>query len=112
MITGKGVRQRTVPQETTKYKAGILPLNIYERTQPIGEKLQFDTPSADHLNVNQLGETSAVEANLDENQLDEYSDGTDSSDMEVNIDEEIENDLSFLKTTRSGRSITINGSLY
>ena len=80
---GKSVRQRTVRQETTKYKAGTLPLNMYERTQPIGE-----------------------------NQLDEYSDGTDSSDVEVNIDEEIENDLSFLKTTRSGRGITINRSLF
>ena len=108
---GKSVRQRTVRQETTKYKAGTLPLNMYERRQPIGEKLQFGTPSADDLNVNQLGETSAAEANLDENQLDEYSDGTDSSDVEVNIDEEIEN-LSFLKTTRSGRSITINRSLF
>ena len=78
---GKSVHQRTVRQETTKYKAGTLPLNMYERTQPIGEKLQFGTPSADNLNVNQLGETSAVEANLDENQLDEYSDGTDSSDV-------------------------------
>ena len=85
---------------------------MYERTQPIGEKLQFGTPSADDFNVNQLGETSAVEANLDENQLDEYSDGTDSSDVEVNIDEEIEKDLSFLKTTRSGRSITINRNLF
>ena len=66
------------------------------------KKLQFGTPSADDLNVNQLGETSAVEANLDESQLDEYSDGTDSSDVEVNIDDEIENNLSFLKTTRSG----------
>ena len=72
----------------------------------------FGTPSADDLNVNQLGETSAVEANLDGNQLDEYSDGTDSSDVEVNIDEEIENNLSFLKTTCSGRSITINRNLF
>jgi len=53
-----------------------------------------------------------VEANLDENQLDEYSDGTDSSDVEVNIDEEIENNLSFLKTTHSGQNITINRSLF
>ena len=52
---GKSVHQRTVRQETTKYKAGTLPLNMYERTQPIGEKLQFGTPSADNLNVNQLG---------------------------------------------------------
>ena len=34
---GKSVRQRTVRQETTKYKAGTLPLNMYERKQQIGE---------------------------------------------------------------------------
>ena len=34
---GKSVRQRTVRQGTTKYKAGTLPLNMYERTQPNGE---------------------------------------------------------------------------
>jgi len=44
--------------------------------------------------------------------VDEYSDGSDSSDSEMDIDDEIENDLTFLRTTRSGRSITINRSLF
>ena len=48
---GKSVRQRTVRQETTKGKAGTLPHNMYERTQPIGEKLQFSTPSADDIST-------------------------------------------------------------
>ena len=48
----------------------------------------------------------------DENQVDEYSDGSDSSDSEMDIDDEIEDDLTFLRTTRSGRSITINRSLF
>ena len=43
----------------------------------------------------------------DENQLDEYSDGSDSSDLEVDIVKDSENAFSFLRTTRSGRSITI-----
>ena len=44
--------------------------------------------------------------------MDEYSDGSDSCDSEMDIDDEIENDLTFLRTTRSGRSITINRSLF
>ena len=44
--------------------------------------------------------------------MDEYSDGSDSSDSEMDIDDEIENDLTFLRTTRSGRSITIYRSLF
>ena len=44
--------------------------------------------------------------------MDEYSDGSDSSDSEVDIDDEIENDLTFLRTTHSGRSVTINRSLF
>ena len=40
---GKCVRQRTVRQETTKFKAETLPLNMYESTKQIGEKLLFTT---------------------------------------------------------------------
>ena len=36
--SGKSVPQRTVRQETTKYKTGTLLLNIYERKKPSGEK--------------------------------------------------------------------------
>ncbi|KAK2559170.1 hypothetical protein P5673_018305 [Acropora cervicornis] len=36
----------------------------------------------------------------------------DSSDLEMDIDDEIENDLTFLRTTPSGQSITINRSLF
>ena len=47
---GKSVRQRTVRQETKKYKAGTPPLNMYEREQPIGEKILFEThPAADNF---------------------------------------------------------------
>ena len=46
---GKSVRQRTVRQETTKYKAGTLPLNMYKRKQTIGEKIQFEIPFAHDL---------------------------------------------------------------
>lgn len=42
---GKTMRQRTVRQETTKYKSGTLPLNMYKTEEEIGEKLQFDRAS-------------------------------------------------------------------
>ena len=37
--------QKTVRQETTKYKSGTLPLNMYQTEEQIGEKLQFDGAS-------------------------------------------------------------------
>ena len=36
------MRQRTVRQETTKFKSGTLPLNMYQTGEKIGEKLYFD----------------------------------------------------------------------
>ena len=39
----KSVRQSTVRQETTKYKAGTLPLTMYERKQPIMEKYSLQS---------------------------------------------------------------------
>ena len=42
---GKTMRQRTVRQETTKYKSGTLPLNMYKTEEEIGEKLEFDRAS-------------------------------------------------------------------
>ena len=83
---GKSVRQRTVRQETTKYKADTLPLNMYERKQPIGEKIQFAIPSAHDLDETQLDETCPnCAGDHDENQVDEYSDGSDSSDSEMTL---------------------------
>ena len=41
-LNGKTVRQRTVRQDTTKFKSGTLPLNMYQTGEKIGEKLCFD----------------------------------------------------------------------
>ena len=38
---GKAVRQRTVRQETTMFKAGTLPLNMYATSVPQNEKVRF-----------------------------------------------------------------------
>lgn len=42
---GKTMWQKTVRQETTKYKSGTLPLNMYQTEEQIGEKLQLDGAS-------------------------------------------------------------------
>ena len=38
---GKCVTQRTVRQETIKYKAGTPPLNMYQTAVQRGERLEF-----------------------------------------------------------------------
>ena len=74
---GKTVRQRTVRQETTKYKSDTLPLNMYQTEEQIGEKLQFDGASEDR------------EEGQEEIEGDKYSDesgsdpGSDLSDDEL-----------------------------
>ena len=39
---GKAIRQRTVRQYTTKHNAGTLPLNMYEKELPDGERVTFE----------------------------------------------------------------------
>ena len=108
---GKRVRQRTVQQEITKYKAGTLPLNMYESKKPIGEKIQFETASDNKLQENNENSSEHLDGNRSD-LMDEYSEGSNSSDLEIDSDDESENSLSFLRTTRSDRSITINRSLF
>ena len=44
---GKAVRQRTVRQCTTKHNAGTLPLYMYEKELPIGERVTFENRDQD-----------------------------------------------------------------
>ena len=91
---GKTVRERTVRQETTKYKSGTLPLHMYQTEEQIGEKLQFDVASEER--------EEAIEG-------DRYNDesGTD-PDSDLSDDEMTRQNLSFVRTTRSGGNISIN----
>ena len=57
---GKCVRQRTVRQETTKYKAGTLPLNMYQTAVQRGERLEF-VPVKNEDNEEQLESVSREE---------------------------------------------------
>ena len=91
---GKTVRQRTVRQETTKYKSGTLPFNMYRTEEEIGEKLQFDGASEER--------EEAIEG-------DKYSDESGADpDRDLSDDEVTRQNLSFLRTTRSGRNIFMN----
>ena len=86
---GKSVRQRTVRQETTKYKSGTLPLDMYQSEEQIGEKVKFDGTGDE------------------EDPVDEYSSQSNSSDSDADIDEELRNqNWSFLRTTWSGQNIS------
>ena len=94
---GKCVRQRTIRQETTKYKAGTLPLNMYATKEPVGDKVVFGTPAVDIKN----------EINYTSN---DYSDESDGDNLEHCSEDNFlaYNNFSFLRPTRSGRNITIN----
>ena len=45
---GKPIRQRTVRQETTKFKAGTLPLNLYATSAQSMEKIIIEDVEEDH----------------------------------------------------------------
>ena len=83
---------------------------MYKRKQTIDEKIQLAISSAHDLSQTQLDKNSA--GDHDENQVDEYSDRSDSSDSEIDIDNKSENDLIFLRTNRPGCRITINTSIF
>lgn len=85
--------QRTVRQETTKYKSGTLPLNMYQTEEQIGEKLQFDGASEK--------EEAIIEG--DKYCSDKYCTDPDS---DLSNDELTRQD--FLRTNCSGRNISIS----
>lgn len=88
---GKAVRQRTVRQCTTKHTAGTLPLNMYEKELPIGERVTFENAHQD----------SEYDSGSDEEERESAEDqGEDSLDL---------NAINFLSRsirTRSGRVIS------
>ena len=55
---GKSVRQRSARQETTKKKAGTLPLSMYRRPQPILDDV--------HNDENEDGEANEIQSEEEE----------------------------------------------
>ena len=110
---GKCVRQRTVRQETTKFKAGTLPLNMYETPVHRGERLNFTQNEDDQLPRDDEREDACSSEISEADQLSEYDE--ESSDDNDSVLEEngsqpqlLNKELGFLFTaarTRSGRMV-------
>ncbi len=124
---GKAVRQRSVRQETTMFKAGTLPLNMYMSSKlPVG-RIEFET-GEDNARDNA---EKAADANTEENEEEIHQDqgGTKEGEEDVleqpyeydtdsdveteingnNADSDEEDNLTFLGaiTTRSGRQVRV-----
>lgn len=90
---GKTMWQRTVRQETTKYKSGTLPSNMYQTEEQIGEKLQFDGASEER--------EEAIEG-------DKYCGDKYCTDPDSDLSNDELTRQNFLKTNCSGRNISIS----
>lgn len=119
---GKAVRQRTVRQETTMFKAGTLPLNMYSTSEQPKEKI---TMEGTLRHVDAAGDVGCpVESNRkrqdEENQKDtddeqesEY-DTESESEFPATVDSDLEDEMTFLRavTTRSGRNVRVTSKFF
>ena len=99
---GKAIRQRTVRQETTKFKAGTLPLNMYATSAQSTEKIIIEHVEDHH-----------EESEHDEEQESEY-DTESESDLLPTVHSDQEDEMTFIRavTTRSGRTVRIASKLF
>ena len=91
---GKAVRQLSVRQNNTKHAAGTLPLNMYRKELPVGDRV-------------------TEEPSLADDQLSEYdSDSSDNEDSSNNEEDAVEgvpvNFLTRTVRTRTGKPITLS----
>ena len=92
---GKCVRQRTVRKETTKYKAGTLPLNMYQTAVHRGERLEFapvERVEQREFSKEEGREGAPTSRDPGDDQLSEYDDDSsdnDSDDFAVEEDSAI-----------------------
>ncbi len=77
---GKCVRQRTARQETTKFKAGTLPLNMYEQNETPNEKFQWPRNEEDEEQREVAREQ--IETPEDFQQLSEYDSDSSVNDLD------------------------------
>ena len=93
----KAVRQLSVRQNNTKHEAGTLPLNMYRKELPVGDRASEEPISADDIG----------------DQLSEYdSDSRNEEDSATQEEDAVEavpvNFLSKTVRTRTGRQITLS----
>ena len=100
---GKAIRQRTVRQETTKFKAGTLPLNMYATS----------TQSTEKIIIEHVEEDYHEESEHDEEQESE-NDTESESNLLPTVDSDQEDEMTFLGavTNRSGRTVHIASKLF
>ena len=100
---GKAIRQRTVRQETTKFKAGTLPLNMYATSAQSTEKIIIE----------HVKEDDHEEPEHDEEQESKY-DTEYESELLPTVDSDQEDEMTFIRavTTRSGRTVRIASKLF
>ena len=115
----KAARQRTVRKETTMFKAGTLPLNMYATSVPEHEKVTFPQTRPEASAVEK--EPEEVRSELlaegssdteDAEQESEYDTESESEEQVVNLDDN-EDEITFLRavTTRSGRTFKVTSKL-
>jgi len=95
--------QETRRQETTKFKAGTLPLNTYATSAQSTEKIIIEHVEEDHH----------VESEHDEEQESEY-DTESESELSPTVDSDQKDEMTFLPavTTRSGRTVWMASKLF
>ena len=110
MISDYLCGQRTVRQETTKFKAGTLPLNMYETPVHRGERLNFTQNEDDQLPRDDEREDACSSEISQADQLSEYDE--ESSDDNDSVLEEngsqpqlLNKELGFLFTAARTRSV-------
>ena len=118
---GKAVRQRTVRQETTMFKAGTLPLNMYATSVPQNEKVRFQQArpleaSAVEKDHEEVQSELSVEASSDTEDAEhesEYYTESESEQQVVNL-ESNEDEMTFLRgvTTFSGRTVKVTSKYF
>ena len=92
---GKAVRQRTVRQETTMFKAGTLPLNMYATSeQPWKEKITMERTLGHVDAAGDLGcPGEVVESNRKRQEEDNQKDTDDEQESEYDTESETANFL-------------------
>ena len=121
---GKAARQRSVRQETTTFKAGTLPLNMYRASDYPKDKVSFSLNTIEEETVTSAATVTTVTPStsheaieddqlVEETEVEEEEEYATDSDAEYPIaDNEREDsldDLVFLQavTTRSGRMVRV-----
>lgn len=123
---GKAVRQLTVRQKNTKHATGTLPLNMYQRELPIGQRIQStseshtaaqttdiaenEIPSGEEREEQQIEKAGEQESEYDsasEEEEDQRDDQT-AGEGPREVDDVAVNFLSKTIRTRSGRAITLS----